>query len=146
MNNGPYCRPIELLQEYKHGARQNRLEGIEARKKKKNKAQKKSFSPRPEEKKTQPTEPSYFITSGHYSARPQSGVCSAREMSPLIFICVFSLFSCGEKKKLAQWRRRELFLWTAAAVLQSHHKSRDPPWGELASSLLSQPLFSTKHD
>ena len=30
VNNGPYCEPIELLQDYKHGARESwRLKGID---------------------------------------------------------------------------------------------------------------------
>lgn len=37
MDNGPNCRPIELLQEHKHGARHSRLERTEARKEKKDK-------------------------------------------------------------------------------------------------------------
>lgn len=61
------------------------------------------------------------------------------------FLFVISLYF-RVVKKLAQWRWWKLFLWMAAAVLQPRHKSRDPPRGELASSLLSQPLFSTKHD
>lgn len=32
MDDGPYCKPIELLQEHKHGARHTQLEGTEARK------------------------------------------------------------------------------------------------------------------
>lgn len=98
MNNGPYCRPIELLQEYKHGARQNRLEGIEARKKKKNKDQKKSFSPQPEEKKTQPTELSISLRAGT-TARARSRASSVQERCRRLSLFVFSLYFRVEKKK-----------------------------------------------
>lgn len=145
MNNGPYCRPIELLQEYKHGARQNRLEGIEARKKKKQRPKKKAFHLGRKKRKHNLLNRVISLRAGT-TARAPSRASAVQEKCRRLSLFVFSLYFRVEKKKLAQWRRRELFLWTAAAVLQSHHKSRDPPWGELASSLLSQPLFSTKHD
>lgn len=82
------------------------------------------------------------------TARPRSRASAVQERCRAYLYLAFSLyFSCGEKKKkrkLAQWQQRELFLWMAAVVLQSHHKSRDPPRGELASSLLSQPPFLHK--
>lgn len=59
VNNGLYCRPIELLQDYKHGARQSWLEEMDAGKK--------GLFTSAGRKKTQAAEPSYFITAGHYN-------------------------------------------------------------------------------
>lgn len=84
----------------------------------------------------------YWTELFHYSECAHSvaheGCCR------LSFICVFFfIFVWG--KNWPSGDDGSFFQWTAAAVLQPRHKSRDPPRGQLASSLLSQPLFSAKH-
>lgn len=99
VNNGLYCRPIELLQDYKHGARQSWREGMDA--------EKKGFSPRLEERITRFT--SRWTELFHYSWALQ-----------LVNVVICLWYVCGTRKMFSVWQttNRKLalqaLLWTAA--------------------------------
>lgn len=77
VNNGPYCKPIELLQDYKDGARQSWLEGMIAGK---------SSSSLFERERKQPTEQAYFIKALSYNWLMHLCVCRTHDEKDVLLV------------------------------------------------------------
>lgn len=96
VNNGLYCRPIELLQDYKHGARQSWLEGMDA--------EKRLFTSAGRKENT-----SCWTELFHYSWALQ-----------LVNVVICLWYVCGTRKMFSVWQKTnrklglQALLWTAA--------------------------------
>lgn len=89
-----YCRPIELLQEYKHGARHSRLEGTEARKGGK-KEQKRAFHLRWMKRKHNLLNRVISLRAG-ITASARNLQCM-RDVADFLYLCFLFIFVRGQK-------------------------------------------------